>query len=149
VFRTFSKVYGLSGLRAGYAVGAEESASLVASLAPVLGVNALTQAAIAHTLKIGDPEIDRRRRLVIDQRRRLFRALHDLPVDAPETQANFAWISAAGLTGAELAARLERKSVLVAQGGPLGDEEHARVAIRGPAATERLLHALREAFGKG
>jgi histidinol-phosphate aminotransferase len=149
VFRTFSKVYGLSGLRAGYAVGAEESASLVASLAPVLGVNALTQAAIAHTLKIGDPEIDRRRRLVIDQRRRLFRALHDLPVDAPETQANFAWISAAGLTGAELAARLERKSVLVAPGGPLGDEEHARVAIRGPAATERLLHALREAFGKG
>ena len=148
VFRTFSKVYGLSGLRAGYAIGAEESASLVASLAPVLGVNALTQAAIAHALKIGDPEIDRRRRLVIDQRRRLLRALHDLPVDAPETQANFAWISAAGLTGAELAARLERKSVLVAPGGPLGDEEHARVAIRGPAATERLLHALREAFGK-
>ncbi len=148
-FRTFSKVYGLSGLRAGYAIGAEESASLVASLAPVLGVNALTQAAVAHALKIGDPEIERRRRLVIDQRRRLFRALHDLPVDAPETQANFAWISAAGLTGAELAARLERKSVLVAPGGPLGDEEHARVAIRGPAATERLLHALREAFGKG
>jgi histidinol-phosphate aminotransferase len=148
VFRTFSKVYGLSGLRAGYAIGAEESAPLVASLAPVLGVNALTQAAIAHALKIGDPEIERRRRLVIDQRRRLLRALHDLPVDAPETQANFAWISAAGLTGAELAARLERKSVLVAPGGPLGDEEHARVAIRGPAATERLLHALREAFGQ-
>jgi histidinol-phosphate aminotransferase len=148
VFRTFSKVYGLSGLRAGYAIGAEESASLVASLAPVLGVNALTQAAIAHALKIGDPEIERRRRLVIEQRRRLLRALHDLPVDAPETQANFAWISAAGLTSAELAARLERKSVLVAPGGPLGDEEHARVAIRGPAATERLLHALREAFGQ-
>ena len=147
VFRTFSKIYGLSGLRAGYAVGAAEAAPLLASLAPVLGINALTQAAVAHALKIGDPEIERRRRLVIEQRRRVMRALHDLPVDAPDTQANFAWISAAGLTGAELAARLERKSVLVAPGGPLGDEEHARVAIRGPAATERLLSALRDAFG--
>lgn len=146
-FRTFSKVYGLSGLRAGYVVGAEEATGLVASLAPVLGVNALTQAAIVHALKIGDAEIERRRLLVIEQRRRLRRALHDLPVDAPETQANFAWLSAPGLTGAELAARLERKSVIVAPGGPLGDDEHARVAIRGPAATERLLHGLREAFG--
>jgi histidinol-phosphate aminotransferase len=147
VFRTFSKIYGLSGLRAGYVVGGDDAVRLVASLAPVLGVNALTQAAIAHALKIGDPEIERRRRLVIEQRRRVLRALHDLPVDAPETQANFVWISAAGLTGAELAARLDRNSVLVAPGGPLGDQEHARVAIRGPAATERLLHGLREAFG--
>jgi len=100
-----------------------------------------------HALKVGDPEIERRRRLVREQRRRLFSALHDLPVDAPESQANFAWMSAAGLTGGELAARLERSGVLVAPGGPLGDDEHARVAIRGPAATERLLSALRQAFG--
>ena len=149
VFRTFSKVYGLSGLRAGYAVGAHGAAPLLESLAPVLGVNALTQAAIVHALKIGDAEIDRRRRLVRDQRRRVFRALHDLPVDAPESQANFAWMSAAGLTGAELAARLERASVIVAPGGPLGDEDHVRAAIRGPASTERLLSALRQAFGAG
>lgn len=148
VFRTFSKVYGLSGLRAGYVVGAMDAAGLVASLAPVLGVNALTQAAVIQALKIGDPEIERRRRLVREQRERVFRALHDLPVDAPESQANFAWLSAAGLSGAELAARLERASVLVAPGGPLGDEEHVRAAIRGPASTERLLSALGDAFGR-
>lgn len=147
VFRTFSKVYGLSGLRAGYAVGSPDAGDLVGALAPVLGVNALTQAAVIQALKIGDPEIERRRRLVREQRRRALRALHDLPVDAPETQANFAWIKAAGLKGAELAARLERNGVLVAPGGPLGDEEHVRAAIRGPAATERLLAALRDAFG--
>jgi histidinol-phosphate aminotransferase len=147
VFRTFSKAYGLSGLRAGYVVGAADAAELLDSLAPVLGVNALTQAALVHALKAGDPEIDRRRRLVRDQRRRVFRAFHDLPVDAPESQANFAWIRAAGLTGAELAARLERAGVLVAPGGPLGDDDHVRAAIRGPASTERLLSALRGAFG--
>lgn len=147
VFRTFSKAYGLSGLRAGYAVGAPEAVELIDSLAPVLGVNALTQAALVHALKFGDAEIDRRRRLVRDQRRRVFRALHDLPVDAPESEANFAWLRAAGLTGAELAARLERAGVLVAPGGPLGDDDHVRAAIRGPASTERLLSALRGAFG--
>ena len=44
VFRTFSKIYGLSGLRAGYAVGG--STELLDAIAPVLGVNALTQSAV-------------------------------------------------------------------------------------------------------
>jgi len=148
VLRTFSKAYGLSGLRAGYAVGSAEAATLLESIAPVLGINALTQAALVHALRIGDPEIERRGRLVREQRARVFRAFHDLPVDAPQSQANFAWVRAAGLSGAEVAARLERASVLVAPGGPLGDEDHVRVAIRGPAATERLLSALRDAFGR-
>ena len=41
VVRTFSKIYGLSGLRAGYAVSSD--ARLLAAAAPVLGVNALTR----------------------------------------------------------------------------------------------------------
>ena len=59
VVRTFSKIYGLSGLRAGYAVGSD--ARLLAAVAPVLGVNALTQAAVEHALQHGDAEIERRR----------------------------------------------------------------------------------------
>jgi histidinol-phosphate aminotransferase len=146
VFRTFSKAYGLSGLRAGYAVGSPAAVPLLESLGPVLGVNALTQAAIAYALRVGDSELERRRRMVSEQRRRLLGALHDLPVDAPDTQANFAWLGAATMTGSELAGRLEGAGVLVAPGGPLGDEDHVRAAIRGPAATERLLSALRGAF---
>src|SRR5204863_1760442 len=83
VFRTFSKVYGLSGLRAGYAVGSAASTSLLASIAPALGVNALTQAGLRKALEIGDAEVERRRALVVEQRRRVLHALHDLPVDAP------------------------------------------------------------------
>ena len=146
VFRTFSKIYGLSGLRAGYVVASRTSASMLESLTPVLGVNALTQAALMHALKIGDRDLAVRRRTVIESRRRLIDALHDLPVDAPPSQANLLWLRAAGLSGAELAARLERASVLVAPGAPLGDDEHVRAAIRGPAATARLLGALEQAF---
>jgi len=146
VFRTFSKVYGLSGLRAGYVVAPEGHGALLDTIAPALGVNALTQAAVEQALKIGGGEVLRRRKLVIEQRRRVLRALHDLPVDAPDSQANFVWLRAAGLTGSELAARLERSGVRVAPGGPLGDDEHVRATIRGAATTERLLEALTESF---
>ena len=56
VVRTFSKIYGLSGLRAGYAVSSDTD--LLAAVAPVLGVNALTQAAVEHALRTGDAEIE-------------------------------------------------------------------------------------------
>jgi histidinol-phosphate aminotransferase len=147
VFRTFSKIYGLSGLRAGYAVGSPAAASLLASIAPALGINVLTQAGITYALEMGDREVDRRRDLVVEQRTRLLRELHDLPVDAPDSEANFVWLHAAGLTGARLAARMEEARVLVAPGGPLGADDFVRASIRGEAATSRLLRALREATG--
>lgn len=142
VFRTFSKIWGLSGLRAGYVVGSTAAADVLAALAPALGVNVLTQAGLAQALKIGDLEIERRRAIVVEQRARVLRALHDMPVDAADSQANFVWLRAAGLTGAELAGRMERAGVIVAHGGALGDEDHVRAALRGPAATDRLLAAL-------
>jgi histidinol-phosphate aminotransferase len=146
VFRTFSKVYGLSGLRAGYVVGSPQAGGLLESLAPALGVNVLTQAGVEQALKIGDPEVERRRWMVVEQRTRLLAALRDLPVDAPPSEASFVWLRAAQLSGSELAGRLERAKVRVAPGGPLGDDDHVRAAVRGGAATERLLAALAEAL---
>jgi histidinol-phosphate/aromatic aminotransferase/cobyric acid decarboxylase-like protein len=127
-------------------VAAPAAAELLGAIAPVLGVNAMTQAALQHALQIGDPEIARRRALVIEQRVRVLGALHDLPVDAPPSEANFVWLHAAGLTGAQLAGRLERHGVRVAPGGPLGADDHVRTAIRGAAGTERLLGALTQAL---
>jgi histidinol-phosphate aminotransferase len=86
---------------------------------------------------------------VIEQRGRILDALHDMPVDAPDSQANFVWLHASGLTGAELAGRLERSGVLVAHGGPLGADDHVRASIRGAAATDRLLQALAGATADG
>jgi histidinol-phosphate aminotransferase len=147
VFRTFSKIYGLSGLRAGYVVGSTASGDVLSALAPALGISVLTQAGLAQALRIGDREIERRRTLVIEQRTRLLRALHDMPVDAPDSQANFVWLHASGLTGAQLTAALEKAGVIVAPGGPLGADDHVRASIRGAAATDRLLSALAAATG--
>jgi histidinol-phosphate aminotransferase len=148
VFRTFSKIYGLSGLRVGYAVGSPAAPSLLNALAPALGVNVLTQAAVAQALRIGEREILRRRSLVIDERRKLTRELEGLPVDSPETAANFIWMRVAGMSGNELAGHLEAKRVRVAPGGPLGDDDHVRASIRDSHSTERLLAALRQVLAE-
>ena len=109
VFRTFSKIYGLSGLRAGYAVGSTASGDAARPRSrPCSASTRSPRRASSQALQIGDREIERRSELVVEQRARLLHALHDLPVDAPESQANFVWLQRAGLTGAELTARLER-----------------------------------------
>lgn len=146
VFRTFSKAYGLSGLRIGYAVGSRDSAELLGKIAPVLGVNALSQAAADYAVGIADREIAQRRRLVSEQRAQLLDELPQLGVQVAPSQANFLWMRVEGISGADLAARLERERVLVAPGGPLGADDHVRAAVRGPNETSRLLLAMRRAL---
>jgi histidinol-phosphate aminotransferase len=140
VVRTFSKIYGLSGLRAGYAIGSD--ARVLAAAAPVLGVNAMTQAAVEHALRNGDGEIDRRRHAVARERKVLTEQLRELGVDVTDSQANFLWISVRDLSGDELANALRKQGIIVAPGGPLGEDHHIRVAIRNQAATARVLRAI-------
>jgi histidinol-phosphate aminotransferase len=146
VLRTFSKIYGLSGLRAGYAVGSTASSRLLDAVAPVLGVNALTQAAILQALRIGGPEVERRRQSVIRERGRLLEALHELPVEVTASQANFVWLRVPDMSGTELANRLLGAGVIVAPGGPLGADDHVRASVRNSAATDRLLRGLERAL---
>ena len=139
VVRTFSKAWGLSGLRAGYAVGSD--AGLLAAVAPNLGVNALTQAAIEHALRTGEAEIVRRRELVGRERALLVDGLRELGADVSDSQANFVWLRAPGLSGDALAHGLRRQGVIVAAGGPLGADDHVRAGVLDEMATARLLRA--------
>ena len=142
VFRTFSKVYGMAGLRAGYVVGSTEASRELEAIAPPLGVNALTQVArrvraLARRRR-GRPAPQPRDRAAQARAR----AIPRLPVDAHPSQANFVWLRAAGMSGAMLASRLENEGVIVSPGGPLGADDHVRASIRGGAAAERLVAAL-------
>ena len=141
VVRTFSKIYGLSGLRAGYAVGSD--ARLLAATAPVLGVNALTQAAVEYALRNGDGEIERRRHAVARERNLLTEQLRELGADVTDSQANFLWIRVRDMSGDQLANGLRKQGVIVAPGGPLGEDHHIRAAVRNEAASNRLLSAIK------
>jgi histidinol-phosphate aminotransferase len=144
VFRSFSNAYALSGLRAGYAVGSTEMAPLLESIAPVLGVNAVTQSAVESVLGQGDGDLRRRRELVISERQRLESALASLPVDCPASQAHFVWLRVKGLSSNELAAALKRGGVIVLPGSALGDPDHVRVSLMNTAGINRLLSLLSE-----
>jgi histidinol-phosphate aminotransferase len=140
VVRTFSKIYGLSGLRAGYAVSSDSH--LLAAVAPVLGINEMTQAAVEYALRTGDAEIERRRQAVARERTVLTDRLRELGADVTDSQANFLWIRVRNLSGDQLANALRKQGVIVAPGGPLGEDHHIRASIRDEAASNRLLRAV-------
>jgi histidinol-phosphate aminotransferase len=142
VFRTFSKAWGLAGLRVGYAVGGPGAEPLLAELEPELGLNELAHAGALEALRHASAVVAGRAVTVAAERARLCQALRDRALDVSASQANLLWLSARGVAGAELAHRLERHGVLVAAGGPLGDAGRVRAAIHGREAGERLLRAL-------
>jgi histidinol-phosphate aminotransferase len=141
VFRTFSKAWGLAGLRCGYAVGGPESEPLLEQLEPELGVNELAQAGALEALRHADV-VAKRVATVQAERTRILDALGELGVEAPASQANVVWLRAEGISGGELTQRLQRHGVIVAPGAALGDPERVRAAVQSPQATERQLRAL-------
>lgn len=143
VLRTFSKLWGLAGLRVGYAAGDPE---LLEAMRPELGVGELGQVAALEALRTGGAEHERRRSSVVAQRARLLDRLQRMHVDVHGSQANVLWLAAPGLSGGELAARLERHGATVQPGGALGARDRVRVAVQDEAAASRFLHALEQAL---
>jgi histidinol-phosphate aminotransferase len=142
VFRSFSKAWGLAGLRIGYAVGGPGSEELLAELAPDLGVSEVSQAGALEALRSCDAVRLRHVQAICEERPRLTAALRERRFDVTESQANFLWASHPSLDGGELAGRLARAGVLVAVGAALGEPHHVRIGIRDSAASERLIGAL-------
>ncbi len=146
VFRSFSKAWGLAGLRCGYAVGGPGSEPLLEELGPPLGIGELAQAGVLEAVAGIERVIERRIANVAAERARLLEALRDLPVEVTPSQANIVWLAATAIDGAELAARLGRQQITVRPGGPLGDPRHVRAAIQDQPATDRFLRALGRAL---
>jgi histidinol-phosphate aminotransferase len=146
VFRTFSKAWGLAGLRCGYALGGPGAEPLLEQLAPELGLNELAQAGVLEALRTSERLVARRTATVAGERVRLVAELGAVGVEVAPSEANVLWLRAAGVDGAELAHRLERQGVIVQAGGAFGDAAHVRVTVRPGAAGDRLLRAMRAAL---
>lgn len=149
VFRSFSKAWGLAGLRVGYALGGPGSEPLLERLEPELGVNEAAQAGALEALRTCEGVVAHRVAAVRAERERLIGELRALGLRVADSQANVLWIGADGIDGAELAARLERAKVRVATGGRFGDGSRIRATVQSRAAGDRLLDALRGAAGTG
>ena len=91
VLRTFSKVYGLAGLRVGYAIGSAKFRAAVDAVRQPFSVNALAQAAGAEAILHGD-DVARRVEATLVERVRVESGLDELGLATTESQANFSWV---------------------------------------------------------
>jgi histidinol-phosphate aminotransferase len=144
VFRTFSKAYGLAGMRCGYVLGGPGSEGLLEQIAPPLGVSDVAQAGALEAVRKLGPQVASRRQAVGIERARLMEALAGLPVDAAPSQANIVWLRAPSLADGELSERLRQSAVIVHPGVDWGEPDHVRATIQSPPATDRLIEALRK-----
>jgi histidinol-phosphate aminotransferase len=133
VLRTFSKAYGLAGLRVGFMVAAEPVAAAVRMTMLPFSVNHVAQAAAIASLA-AEPELLDRVEAVTGERSRVRDALLSDGWTVPPTEANFVWLRLGPDTG-DFAAQCEAAGISIR---PFGDDG-ARVSIGDPEANEAFL----------
>jgi histidinol-phosphate aminotransferase len=139
LLRTFSKVYGLCGLRVGYALGSESFRDAIDRIRQPFSVNALAQAAAAEALLHQD-EVARRVERTTIERVHLESELAARGLATSESQANFSWVAVEDED--TVMAGLESRGVIVRGGSALGGPGHLRVTYGTRAENERFLGAL-------
>lgn len=142
VLRTFSKAYGLAGLRVGYAVARPRITQALRKAATPFGVSEIAQKAAIASLAAFD-ELDERVQTLVAERRRVVEALADVKLDIPDTQANFVWLPLGERTADFTAFAAERGLVVRPFAG-----EGARCTIAEAEANDRLIAAVREFVGR-
>jgi histidinol-phosphate aminotransferase len=135
VLRTFSKAYGLAGLRVGFLIGHPPVAQAVRKTMLPFTVNSLAQAAAIASLA-AESELMERVELVVKERDRVRRDLVDDGWTVPLTEANFIWLPLAHWS-AEFADHCDAAGVSVRPYAPDG----VRVTIADPAANDAFLAA--------
>ncbi|RLK60011.1 histidinol-phosphate transaminase [Actinokineospora cianjurensis] len=135
VLRTFSKAYGLAGLRVGYLVAPEAVTDAVRKVFVPFGVNAIAQVAALASLAAED-ELLARCRDIVAERGRVRAELLDLGYEVPETEANFVWLPLDERTAEFNEHCLNHKVVVRAFAG-----DGARVTIGTPEENDLFLSA--------
>jgi histidinol-phosphate aminotransferase len=146
LLRTFSKVYGLCGLRVGYALGSDSFRDAIDRIRQPFSVNALAQAAATEALKHQD-EVARRVERTAIERLHIESELADRGLVTTQSQANFSWVAVDDEEG--VLAGLERRGVIVRGGAALGESGHMRVTYGTRQENERFLAALDDVIHKG
>jgi histidinol-phosphate aminotransferase len=139
VLRTFSKIYGLAGLRVGYGVMPADVAAGCVKVKNAFDVPQVAQVAALASLD-ADDEIERRRLQSRTGRRRLEEGLRELGLEPLESVTNFLCVKVGDAAG--LAAALEQKGVIVRPLAGFGDPTSIRVTVGLPDENEAFLAAL-------
>jgi len=143
ITRTFSKAYGLAGLRVGFALAHPEVADLMNRARQPFNVSSVAQAAAVAALE--DREfVNQSAQVNRAGMRQLGEGLERLGLEHIESFANFVTVRVGDAP--RVYHRLLEQGVIVRPIGMYGLPEHLRVTIGLPAENERFVHALRTAL---
>jgi histidinol-phosphate aminotransferase len=138
VARTFSKAYGLAGVRVGYSVASPMVTTAIRKVGIPFAVSRVAQAAAIASMDAAD-ELLARCAPVTAERERVHAALVEMGYGVPASQANFVWLLLGERTAAFNEHCLEQKVVVRAFAG-----EGARVTVSGlPEENDAFLAAAR------
>ncbi len=142
VLRTFSKAYGLAGLRIGYCVASAELAGVIRAAANPFGVTTIAQAAALASLAAEDALRERVDELVM-RRAAMLKSLRDLGHDIPDAQGNFLWLPSVGhthrWTNAFVDAGVMVRPYVADAPGALSPFDGIRITVGEPAANDLAL----------
>jgi histidinol-phosphate aminotransferase len=140
VLRTFSKIFGLAGLRLGYALAARDLVPYLQAVQEPFNVN--RPALVAGAASLGRPaDVDERRRATAAARDHLAAGLRATGLEPLPSEANFLLVEHRADDDA-LADRLLRRGVLVRPGSELGLPGWARITVGPRPLMDRALEAL-------
>jgi histidinol-phosphate aminotransferase len=147
LLRTFSKVYGLCGLRVGYALGSEDFRLAVDRIRQPFSVNSLALAAATEALRHQDEVASRVERTAVE-RLHVEDELEQRGLETTDSQANFSWISLGDRDEAAVLRGLSKRGVIVRGGAALGAEGHMRVTYGTRTENDAFLSALDESLAE-
>jgi histidinol-phosphate aminotransferase len=140
VLRTFSKIFGLAGLRLGYAIAAPELVPYLQTVQEPFNVN--RPALVAGAASLGRrAEVEERRRATVEARGRLAAALAAEGIRALPSEANFLFVEH-GVDDARLIDGLLRRGVLIRPGAEMGMPGWARITVGPQPLMERAAEGL-------
>ena len=141
VLRTFSKAYGLAGLRVGYAIASDPAvtAALRQTQVPFAVSTLAQQAALASLEAPAEAELLARVDEIVAERTRVYDALRALGYDVPPSEANFVWLPLGEATTEWAAACEDRKVIVRAFAG-----SGVRITIGSADENDRMIAAAGE-----
>lgn len=146
VLRTFSKTYGLAGLRIGYAVGPPDVIDAIHRVRQPFNVNSLAQAAALAALA-DEAHVVRTRRMVAAGLAQLTRGARRLGIESVPSVANFLLLRVGN--GRAVFEALQRRRVIVRPMDAYGLPEYVRVTVGARRENSILLRELAEVLSKG
>jgi len=145
VLRTFSKIYGLAGLRIGYGIGPADLVALLNRLRAPFNTSSLAQAAATAALQ-DDTHVASTRAVTEAGRKYLTAQCRALGCGVVPSEANFLLVDV-GRPGAAVTEALLRQGVIVRPMGGYGFPNHLRISVGTGPENERCIAALRSVLG--